>query len=170
VSFTCHLYALTARVAIARYVEAEQLFDMNIDPQAKQRLMSGTVNAIHCQACGYQGMLTTPIVYHDPEKELLLTYFPSEWGLPVNEQEKLVGPLINQVMNKLPVEKRKAYLLRPQAMLTFQTMIEKILEGDASRMKCWKTSRNALTFFNAYSPPRCRRSQRNYQTGRSADR
>ncbi len=110
--------------------EVEQLFDMNTDPQAKQRLLSGSANMIHCPTCGYEGMLSTPIVYHDPEKELLLTFFPSEMGLPLNEQEKLIGPLINQVMNRLPVEKRKAYLLRPQSMLTFQTMVEKILEGD----------------------------------------
>jgi hypothetical protein len=69
-------------------------------------------------------------VYHDNEKELLLTHFPSELGLPVNEQEKLVGPLITKVMNSLPAEKRKGYLLRPQSFLTFQSMIEKILEKD----------------------------------------
>ena len=110
--------------------DVEQLFDMSVDPQAKNRLLSGTANVIHCPTCGYDGMLSTPVVYHDPEKELLLTYFPSEMGLPLNEQEKLIGPLLNQVMNRLPAEKRKAYLLRPQSMLTFQTMIEKILEGD----------------------------------------
>ncbi len=75
-------------------------------------------------------MLGTPIVYHDPDKELLLTFVPSELGLPANEQEKLIGPLLNQVMNKLPPEKRKAYLLRPQTMLTFQTLIERVLEAD----------------------------------------
>lgn len=110
--------------------EVEQLFDLNVNPQAKQRLLSGQVNVIHCSSCGYEGMLGTPIVYHDPDKELLLTFVPSELGLPANEQEKLIGPLLNQVMNKLPPEKRKAYLLRPQTMLTFQTLIERVLEAD----------------------------------------
>jgi len=110
--------------------EVEQVFDLNQDPQAKQRLLSGQVNVIHCPNCGYDGMMGTPVIYHDPEKELLLTFFPSEMGLPLNEQERLIGPLINQVVNRLPLEKRKAYILRPQSMLTFQTMIEKILEGD----------------------------------------
>lgn len=110
--------------------EIEQLFDLNVNPQSKQRLLSGQVNVIHCPACGYEGMLGTPIVYHDPDKELLLTFVPSELGLPANEQEKLIGPLINQVMNKLPPEKRKAYLLRPQTMFTFQTLIERVLEAD----------------------------------------
>jgi len=110
--------------------EIEQLFDLNVNPHAKQRLLSGQVNVIHCPACCYEGMLGTPIVYHDPEKELLLTFVPSELGLPANEQEKLIGPLLNQVMNKLPPEKRKAYLLRPQTMFTFQTLIERVLEAD----------------------------------------
>lgn len=111
-------------------VDVEQVFDLNVDPQAKQRLLSGQVNVIHCPNCGYDGMVGTPIIYHDPDKEFLFTFVPSEMGLPINEQERLLGPLINQVVNKLPLEKRKAYILRPQTMLTFQTMVEKILEGD----------------------------------------
>ncbi len=111
-------------------VDLEQLFDLNVDPQAKNKLLSGSFNIISCKNCGYQGMMSTPIVYHDPDKELLLTYFPSELGLPLNEQERLIGPLITQVVNKLPNEKRKAYLFRPQAMFTMQTMIEKVLEAD----------------------------------------
>lgn len=110
--------------------EVEQLFDMNKDPQAKQKLLSGTMNMAHCGSCGFEGPLSTPIVYHDPTKELLLTYFPSELGLPVNEQEKMIGPLINQVVNGLPNEKRKAYLLQPKTMLTLQTLFETILGAD----------------------------------------
>jgi uncharacterized protein YihD (DUF1040 family) len=111
-------------------VEVEQLFDMNTDPRAKQKLLSGAFNRIRCQNCGYEGTLSTPIVYHDPTKELILTYFPPNLGLPVNEQERLIGPLITQVTNKLPPEKRKAYLLRPQTMLTMDTMMDRILEAD----------------------------------------
>lgn len=111
-------------------VDVEQLFDVNVDPQAKNKLLSGGFNIISCKNCGYQGMMSTPMVYHDPNKELLLTYFPPELGLPVNEQERLIGPLITQVVNKLPNEKRKAYLFRPQSMFTLQTMIEKVLEAD----------------------------------------
>jgi hypothetical protein len=110
--------------------DVEQLFDLNSDPKAKQRFLSGNFNMVHCQNCGYEGSLATPLVYHDPDKELLLTYFPPELGLPVNEQEKMIGPMINQVLNRLPPEKRKAYLLRPQTMLTQQQMIERVLESD----------------------------------------
>ena len=111
-------------------VEIQQLFDMSQDPLSKQKLLSNAVNFLHCPTCGYQGMLALPIVYHDSEKELLLTFFPPDINTPINEQEKKIGPLINQVMNNLPQEKRKAYLLQPQNMLTYQTLIEKVLEAD----------------------------------------
>jgi hypothetical protein len=70
------------------------------------------------------------MVYHDADKEFLLTYFPPELGMPVNDQERLIGPLINQVVNRLPPEKRKAYLLRPQSFLTLQSLMERILQAD----------------------------------------
>lgn len=110
--------------------EVQQLFDTTTDPTAKQRLLSRSTNTARCQACGYEGLMSTPIVYHDPDKELLLTFFPPELGLPVNEQEKQIGPLINQVVNALPAEKRKGYLFQPQTMFTYQTLIDRVLEAD----------------------------------------
>ncbi len=124
--------------------EVEQLFDVGVDPQAKQRFLSGQANVADCQNCGYQGPLATPVVYHDPEKELLLTYFPPELGLPLNEQERLMGPYITQVVNKLPPEKRKAYLFRPQSMLTMQTMIDRILEADGITKEMIESSQKRL--------------------------
>ncbi len=110
--------------------DIEQLFDVGVEPSAKQRLLSGLTNVAQCPHCGYQGSVATPLVYHDPEKELLLTFFPPEMGLTRDEQERLIGGLINKVVNNLPQEKRKGYLLRPQTMLTFQGMLERILEAD----------------------------------------
>ena len=124
--------------------EVEQLFDVGSDPSAKQRFISGNFNLANCKNCGYQGPLSTPIVYHDPDKELLLTYFPPELGLPVNEQEKLIGPLITQAVNKLPPEKRKGYLFRPQTMLTLQSMIDKVLEGEGITREVMEASQARL--------------------------
>jgi len=100
------------------------------DPQAKQRLLGGVSNMARCPHCGYQGRLATPIVYHDNDKELLLTFFPPELSLPLNEQERVIGPLIKQVMDRLPPEKRKGYLLNPIPNLTYESMIQTILSKD----------------------------------------
>jgi hypothetical protein len=110
--------------------DVDQLFDAGSDPSAKSRLISGAFNQVRCPSCGYQGNLSTPIVYHDPDKELLLTYVPPELGITRDDQERMIGALINQVVNMLPQEKRKGYLLRPQSVLTLQGLIERILEGD----------------------------------------
>lgn len=108
----------------------EQLFDVTQDPQAKQRLLGGVSNMARCPHCGYQGRLATPVVYHDNAKELLLTFFPPELGLPLNEQEKVIGPLIKLVMDRLPADKRKGYLLNPVPNLTYESMIQLILNKD----------------------------------------
>lgn len=108
----------------------EQLFDVTQDPQAKQRLLGGVSNMARCPHCGFQGRLATPIVYHDNEKELLLTFFPPELNVPLNEQEKTFGPLIKKVTEALPPEKRKGYLLKPVPNLSYESMIKLILEKD----------------------------------------
>ena len=110
--------------------DIDQLFDVTANPSAKQRFMSGAFNVLQCQSCGYQGMVATPLVYHDADKELLMTFVPPELGLPRDEQERMLGSLINQVVNQLPQEKRKGYLLNPQSALTMQGMIERVLEGE----------------------------------------
>jgi uncharacterized protein YutE (UPF0331/DUF86 family) len=110
--------------------DVEQLFDLNTDPRAKELLLGGTVNVVRCPHCGYQGALSTPVVYHDHTKELLLTYFPQELNLPMEEQEKTIGPLITRVVDGLKQEDRKGYLFKPQQMFTFQTLLEKVLEGE----------------------------------------
>lgn len=110
--------------------DIEQLFDVGTDPAARQRLLSGAFNLIQCPNCGFQGNAATPLVYHDPDKELLLTFVPPEIGLPRNEQERVIGSMINQVVNRLPQEKRKGYLLRPQETLTLQGLVERVLEAE----------------------------------------
>ncbi|MCC7190562.1 MAG: hypothetical protein IT312_17655 [Anaerolineales bacterium] len=108
----------------------EQLFDVTQDPQAKQRLLGGVSNMARCPHCGFQGRLATPIVYHDNDKELLLTFFPPELNVPLNEQEKIIGPLIKKITDSLPAEKRKGYLLNPSPNLTYESMIKVILGKD----------------------------------------
>ncbi len=126
----------------------EQLFDVTADPGAKQRLLGGVSNMARCPYCGYEGRLATPIVYHDADKELLLTFFPPELGLPVNEQERLIGPLITQVTNRLPPEKRKAYLFKPVANLTFESMVEAILGKDGITPEMIKAQQERLSLID----------------------
>ncbi|MEJ2757377.1 MAG: CpXC domain-containing protein [Anaerolineales bacterium] len=110
--------------------DVQQIFDLTTDPSAKNRLLSGQANVASCPHCGFNGALSAPIVYHDPSKELLLTFVPPELNLPRDEQERVIGGLIKQVVDALPAEERKGYLFNPQAAFTLQGLIERILEED----------------------------------------
>ncbi|MFN2128363.1 MAG: CpXC domain-containing protein [Anaerolineales bacterium] len=110
--------------------DIDRLFDVNDDPTAKQKLLSGAFNIVKCPYCGFQGQASTPIVYHDPDKELLLTFIPPDVNISRDEQERIIGIMINQITNRLPQEKRKGYLLQPQATLTVQGLIERVLEAE----------------------------------------
>jgi hypothetical protein len=131
--------------------DVEQLFDVAQDPSTKSKLLSGVSNFVQCQVCGYQGALATPIVYHDADKELLLTFVPPEIGLPHDEQERLLGSLINQVVNNLPAEKRKAYLFTPQAHLTMQGLVERVLEADGITKEMIDAQQKKLEFLQRLS-------------------
>jgi hypothetical protein len=121
-----------------------QLFDVGAEPAMKQLFLSGGFNIAQCPFCGFQGNLAAPIVYHDPQKELLLTFVPPELSLPRDEQERAIGVLINQAVNKLPQEKRKAYLFRPQTVLTLQGLVERVLEADGITREMLQAQQNRL--------------------------
>jgi hypothetical protein len=124
--------------------EINRLFDIAENPQVKQILLSGAYNLVQCPNCGYRGQAPTPIVYHDPDKELLLTFFPPELNVPVNQQEQMIGPLIKKVMENQPMEKRKAYFLNPETMLTRQRLVERILEEDGITPEMLKAQQDRL--------------------------
>ena len=125
-------------------VHLEQLVDAGADPGAKQRLLKGQLNLLACPLCGQTSMLGTPLVYHDPAKELLLTFVPMELNMRLQEKENLLGSLTRQVVNRTPADQRKGYLLRPQEMLSMQNLINRILEADGITPEMLDTQRAKL--------------------------
>ncbi len=111
-------------------VQLEQLLDVAVDKDVKQRLISGSINIIDCPNCSFHGMAATPVIYHDPEKELLLTYTPAELNIPLPEKEKLFGTLTRTIVSSIPSDKRKAYLLQPKEMFSIESLKTTILNSD----------------------------------------
>ena len=70
----------------------DQVLDVGQDPSAKNRLVSGQATAAMCPNCGFANEIATPIVYHDPSKELLLINVPMELGMSQDEQETIHHP------------------------------------------------------------------------------
>lgn len=108
----------------------EQVLDVRADPSAKVRVLNGAVNVVTCPHCGTRGALNLPFFYHDPEKELALVYMPMDATRDHLERQVAIGKFTQTVMDSLPAEERKGYLLQPQVFLTPDTLISKILEAD----------------------------------------
>ena len=122
----------------------EQIVDVGLDPQAKERLLSGRINMITCPNCGHTVAVETPLVYHDPNKELLLLYVPMQLNLSTEERERLIGDMTRRITNNLPQEQRKAYLLQPKQAMTLPGMIDMILEADGITEEMREAQREKL--------------------------
>lgn len=111
-------------------VPIEQVLDVEMDPSAKARLLAGQVNLTICPACGFASILEIPFIYHDPRKELALVYMPMAAGRTDMERQQAIGALSRAVMSTMPQEQRKSYLLNPQVFLTYESLVNRVLEAD----------------------------------------
>lgn len=108
----------------------EQVLDVEMDLSAKARLLAGQVNLAICPACGFASVLEIPFIYHDPRKELALVYMPMAAGRSDMERQQVIGALSRAVMSTMPQEQRKSYLLKPQVFLTYESLVNWVLEAD----------------------------------------
>jgi len=108
----------------------ETIIDVRADPSAKGRVMNGAVNVATCPQCGGHVLLNVPFLYHDAEKELALVYAPAGAGLAEPDRQKAIGRLTRAVMDSLPPEERKGYLLQPQEFLALENLVKKVLHAE----------------------------------------
>lgn len=110
--------------------EIFQVIDANKEFQLKEILLAGGLNFAQCQLCGFQGQLPIPLVYHDKEKDLLLTFSPPDTNKTMEEKESALAPLLKQVIDNLEPQERKGYLFQPQAMFTMNNLVKNVLLAD----------------------------------------
>lgn len=110
--------------------EIEQIIDVKRQPQLKAALLSGELNRVRCNACGASNALATPILYHDAGREMLVAYVPPELNLQGAQRDQLVGDMLRDLTARIPREEFRGYMFQPGQALTFQGLVEQILEGD----------------------------------------
>lgn len=106
----------------------EQILDVRVDPEVRNRMLGGGVNVAMCPSCGTGGALNLPFIYHDPEKEVALLYLPVEVGNGEVERQQAAGRLTRQLMDGLPQEERKGYLFQPETFLSIENVVKRVLE------------------------------------------
>jgi hypothetical protein len=113
-------------VAIVNVIDAE------MQPGLKNQLIANQLNTGMCRSCGAPVQLAVPLVYHDADKQFCFVHIPPQLANTAQslEIEQFVGKVTTALMNNLPAEASKAYLLAPRRFLSMQTLIEGVLEGD----------------------------------------
>jgi hypothetical protein len=128
----------------------EQIIDVGRDPQAKARFLSGRVNMVACPNCGHTMAVGTPLLYHDPAKELMIFYLPMELNVSTPERERIIGDMTRRLTDSIPPEKRRAYLLTPKQALTLPGMIDMILDADGITAEVREEQRQKMQVLNMF--------------------
>jgi hypothetical protein len=104
------------------------IIDLGANPELKNPLLSGQINVATCQHCGAGGSLGAPLMVHEPEHEFLGVYMPMDNNDKRTdaERQREIGELSQMLMDKLPSEKRRGYMLQPQQFMDWQRFVEKL--------------------------------------------
>ncbi len=127
----------------AKYVaQVKSVIDVGQEPSLKSALLRGRLNSVRCPSCGAVGTISVPLLYHDPQTELLLLLFPPQLNLNLEDRERLTGSLVNALMSTLPADARKGYFFNPRTVLTMQSLIEEVLKADGLTDEMIQRQRN----------------------------
>lgn len=108
-----------------------RVIDVQRDSQGKTALLNGQINQFQCQSCGTVNSVSSPLLYHDADKEMLVAFVPMDVAMKqgINE-EQMVGQLMNELTATIPKEEFRSYMFNPKRALTMKGLIEQILEAD----------------------------------------
>ncbi|MCH5209611.1 MAG: CpXC domain-containing protein [Oscillospiraceae bacterium] len=91
----------------------------------KQDLLRGMVNMFRCPACSHTALMPTPMLYHDEEKRLMISFSPCDD--PILKQ-RLFDNVQNTSKESGELEKLEGYNLR--FITDYNELLEKILIFD----------------------------------------
>ena len=120
------------------------IIDVQQNPELKQALLSGELNAAQCPSCGRINYIGGPLLYHDASHDFLGIYLPMQANLSNNERQKIIGDLTNALMNALPAEQRRGYMFSPQQFFDLENMVRKILEMDGVTSEMLEASQRKI--------------------------
>ena len=130
-------------------VEVHTIIDVGQDPDLKDAFLRSRLNFARCPQCDFAGLISTPLIYHDPEHELLITYVPQELDINGDEREKLVGQLVNAVMQTVPQEERKGYFLQPRTALTYEGLVDAVYEAEGISKEALERQRKMMRLIDS---------------------
>lgn len=123
-------------------VQVFSIVDVGQDPVLKSLLLSGQLNMAVCPRCGTGGAISSPLLYHDPEHSFLGIYVPEQ--VEISRQQEVIGQLSKRLMDGLPPEARRGYMLTPKQFLSYQSLLEAVLENEGITREMMDRQRRQL--------------------------
>lgn len=102
------------------------IVDLGANPELRQALLGGQINMASCPNCGAGGALSAPLMVHDPENKFLGVLIPAQSQLNDVQTQQVIGEMTKALMNQLPTEERRGYLLQPQQFFDWDSFLEKL--------------------------------------------
>ena len=93
----------------------------------KNDLLSGKINIFRCNSCEQWGLMPTPMLYHDEDRKLMISFSPSN---DAQMKQKLYAEICKSSKESGEIEKLSGYNLR--FVTDYNEMLEKILIFDNS--------------------------------------
>jgi len=96
-------------------------------PDLKRDLLHGRVNIFRCPSCSQAALMPSPMLYHDEEKKLMISFSPTA---DEKEEERLYDEVMKTSAQSGELDKLDGYNLR--FITDFNELLEKILIFDSS--------------------------------------
>lgn len=113
-----------ARLSVLVY----SIIDGEDMPDVVDALAMGVLNTFPCPRCGATLVARVPVLYHHGSKQLAFLYIPPEANLSMEQRQRVVGDLTRAVMQALPQEHPKGYLLQPREFLQWESFVEAVMQ------------------------------------------
>lgn len=91
----------------------------------KEDLLKGKVNIFRCPACSYTAIMPSPLLYHDEDKKLMISFSPSDDTV---QKEKLYNEVKTSSRESGELKRFDGYNLR--FVTDYNALLEKILIFD----------------------------------------
>ncbi len=94
-------------------------------PDLKADLLAGKINMLNCASCGARALLPVPLLYHDEEKKLMISFVPCN---DPKQKTELLLEMQNNYRKDPELQKLTDYNLR--LVTEYNALLEKILIFD----------------------------------------
>lgn len=109
-------------------VELWQLLDLGREPDLRRRFLQGEINALRCDSCGANGLLPVPLVVHDPAKEQVIFFIPTDPRMTPDIEAQIQRDLGHTLMEALPAAPPN-YAFRPAYIRDLDELAQLLQEG-----------------------------------------